>query len=110
IRPAPRPPSSLLLRSRLQQRAPRPHPENPPAGASSVPAAERRERDLKKSRAPSYSITREKSRLSSIFKYFQHRGNMAELQLDREKTALVLIDLENAVVGMNPGPHTAAQV
>src|SRR6202021_3547102 len=35
---------------------------------------------------------------------------MAELQLDPEKTALVLIDLENAVVGMNPAPHTAAQV
>src|SRR5580698_7545410 len=35
---------------------------------------------------------------------------MAELQLDSEKTALVLIDLQNAVVGMNPVPHTAAQV
>src|ERR1700677_1769280 len=35
---------------------------------------------------------------------------MAELQLDPEKTALVLIDLQNAVVGMNPAPHTAAQV
>src|ERR1700735_3913024 len=35
---------------------------------------------------------------------------MAELQLDPEKTALVLIDLQNAVVGMNPVPHSAAQV
>src|ERR1700754_615243 len=35
---------------------------------------------------------------------------MAELQLDPKKTALVLIDLQNAVVGMNPAPHTAAQV
>src|ERR1700685_321666 len=35
---------------------------------------------------------------------------MAELQLDPKKTALVLIDLQNAIVGMNPGPHTAAQV
>ena len=35
---------------------------------------------------------------------------MAELQLDPKKTALVLIDLQNAVVGMNPVPHTAAQV
>src|SRR5580698_8575128 len=35
---------------------------------------------------------------------------MADLQLDSEKTALVLIDLQNAVVGMNPVPHTAAQV
>src|ERR1700758_4154889 len=34
---------------------------------------------------------------------------MAELQLDPKKTALVLIDLQNAIVGMNPGPHTAAQ-
>ena len=35
---------------------------------------------------------------------------MAELQLDPQKTALVLIDLQNAVVGMNPAPHSAAQV
>jgi len=35
---------------------------------------------------------------------------MAELQLDPKKTALVLIDLQNAVVGMNTEPHTAAQV
>jgi nicotinamidase-related amidase len=35
---------------------------------------------------------------------------MAELQLDPKKTALVLIDLQNAVVDMNPVPHTAAQV
>jgi nicotinamidase-related amidase len=35
---------------------------------------------------------------------------MAELQLDPKKTSLVLIDLQNAIVGMNPVPHTAAQV
>lgn len=35
---------------------------------------------------------------------------MAELQLDPNKTALVLIDLQNAIVGMNTEPHTAAQV
>jgi nicotinamidase-related amidase len=35
---------------------------------------------------------------------------MAELQLDSKKTALVLIDLQNAVVGMNTAPHTATQV
>jgi nicotinamidase-related amidase len=35
---------------------------------------------------------------------------MAELQLDPKKTALVLIDLQNAVVDMNPVPHAAAQV
>ena len=35
---------------------------------------------------------------------------MAELELDPQKTALVLIDLQNAIVGMNPAPHTAAQV
>jgi NAD(P)-dependent dehydrogenase (short-subunit alcohol dehydrogenase family) len=35
---------------------------------------------------------------------------MVELQLDAQKTALVLIDLQNAIVGMNPVPHTAAQV
>ena len=35
---------------------------------------------------------------------------MGKLQLDPRKTALVLIDLQNAVVGMNTAPHTAAQV
>ncbi len=35
---------------------------------------------------------------------------MAELQLDPKKTALVLIDLQNLTVGINPVPHTAAQV
>jgi nicotinamidase-related amidase len=35
---------------------------------------------------------------------------MAELHLDPPKTALVLIDLQNAIVGRNPAPHTAAQV
>ena len=35
---------------------------------------------------------------------------MADFQLDPKKTAIILIDLQNAVVGMNPVPHTAAQV
>jgi nicotinamidase-related amidase len=35
---------------------------------------------------------------------------MAQLQLDPQKTALVLIDLQNGIVGINPVPHTAAQV
>ena len=35
---------------------------------------------------------------------------MAELQLDSHKTALVLIDLQNAIVGMSTAPHPAAQV
>ncbi|WP_158790186.1 hydrolase [Granulicella sp. L60] len=35
---------------------------------------------------------------------------MAELQLDPKKTALVLIDLQNGIVAMNPVPHPAAQV
>lgn len=35
---------------------------------------------------------------------------MAELKLDPEKTALVLIDLQNGIVGMNAAPHPAAQV
>jgi nicotinamidase-related amidase len=35
---------------------------------------------------------------------------MAEFRLDPKKTALVLIDLQNAIVGMSPAPHTAAQV
>ena len=35
---------------------------------------------------------------------------MPELVLDPQTTALVLIDLQNAIVGMNPVPHPAAQV
>jgi nicotinamidase-related amidase len=35
---------------------------------------------------------------------------MAELKLDPRKAALVLIDLQNAVVGMSTAPHPAAQV
>jgi len=35
---------------------------------------------------------------------------MAELQLDPQKTALVLIDLQNAVLGMTPAPHSADKV
>jgi nicotinamidase-related amidase len=35
---------------------------------------------------------------------------MAELHLDLKKTALVLIDLQNGIVGMNPAPHPAALV
>jgi nicotinamidase-related amidase len=35
---------------------------------------------------------------------------MAELLLDPQKTALVIIDLQNAILGMNPAPYSAAQV
>jgi nicotinamidase-related amidase len=35
---------------------------------------------------------------------------MAELQLDAQKTAIILIDLQNAIAGMNTAPHSAAQV
>jgi nicotinamidase-related amidase len=35
---------------------------------------------------------------------------IAELQLDSHKTALVLIDLQNAIVGMSTAPHPATQV
>lgn len=35
---------------------------------------------------------------------------MAELELDPKKTALVLIDLQNAILGMNTAPYSAAQV
>src|SRR6202789_4584759 len=35
---------------------------------------------------------------------------MAELQLDPQKTALVLIDLQNAILGMTPAPHSAEKV
>src|SRR5580698_2196765 len=35
---------------------------------------------------------------------------MAELQLDPQKTALVLIDLQNAVLSMTPAPHSADKV
>lgn len=35
---------------------------------------------------------------------------MAELKLDSKTTALVLIDLQNAILGMNPALYPAAQV
>jgi nicotinamidase-related amidase len=35
---------------------------------------------------------------------------MAELQLDPKKTALVLIDFQNAVLGMTSAPHTVDKV
>jgi nicotinamidase-related amidase len=35
---------------------------------------------------------------------------MADLHHDPKKTALVVIDLQNAIVGMNTVPHAAAQV
>jgi nicotinamidase-related amidase len=35
---------------------------------------------------------------------------MTEFRLDPKKTALVLIDLQNAILGMKPEPHTAEQV
>ena len=35
---------------------------------------------------------------------------MPAFQLDPQKTALVLIDLQNAVLGMNPAPYSAEQV
>ena len=35
---------------------------------------------------------------------------MPEFQLDLQKTALILIDLQNAVLGVNTAPYTAAQV
>ena len=43
-------------------------------------------------------------------KAFSTKRNMAELELDPKKTALVFIDLQNAIVGTNRVPHTAAQV
>jgi hypothetical protein len=35
---------------------------------------------------------------------------MPELQLNPKKTALVLIDLNNAILGQNTAPYTAMQV
>jgi nicotinamidase-related amidase len=41
---------------------------------------------------------------------FKKEEPMPELQLNPQKTALVLIDLQNAVVGMHTAPYTAVQV
>ena len=35
---------------------------------------------------------------------------MSQLVIDSRKTALVAIDLQNAVLQMNPAPHAAAEV
>src|ERR1700744_4566240 len=34
---------------------------------------------------------------------------MSEFKLDPHTTALVFIDLQNGIVGMNPAPHSAAE-
>jgi nicotinamidase-related amidase len=41
---------------------------------------------------------------------FNKEEPMAELQLDPQKTALVLIDLQNGILGMTPAPHSADKV
>jgi nicotinamidase-related amidase len=43
-------------------------------------------------------------------KLFLPEELMPEFQLDPQKTALVLIDLQNAVLGLNPAPYSAAKV
>jgi nicotinamidase-related amidase len=35
---------------------------------------------------------------------------MSQLVIDPRKTALVAIDLQNAILRMNPAPHAAAEV
>src|SRR5258708_12554301 len=37
-------------------------------------------------------------------------ATLNSLNLDSKKTALVIIDLQNAIVGMNTAPHPAAQI
>ena len=70
----------------------------------------RRERNLTKARESSYSKF-QRNRGSPRFKnIFNKEEPMAELQLDPQKTALVLIDLQNAVLGMTPAPHSADKV
>ena len=39
-----------------------------------------------------------------------HGATLNSLNLDSKKTALVIIDLQNAIVGMNTAPHPAAQI
>src|SRR6266436_1023471 len=46
-----------------------------------------------------------KSRVSSIL-----GATLDSLNLDSKTTALVIIDLQNAIVGMNTAPHPAAQI
>jgi nicotinamidase-related amidase len=48
--------------------------------------------------------------MSSILNILNKEEPMAELHLDPQKTALVLIDLQNAVLGMTPAPHSADKV
>src|SRR5580658_1063431 len=107
---APRSRSSWLLHNQLRQTVPPPHPGNWRACVKSAPVAGRPLSNLTNSRTSSYSIPW-KSRVPSILvTNFSLRSPMANLQLDPHKTALVLIDLQNAVVAVNTAPHPAAQV
>lgn len=75
-----------------------------------MPTVVRRERDLTKAREASYSKSREREASLAFTNIFNKEEPMAELQLDPQKTALVLIDLQNAVLGMTPAPHSADKV
>src|SRR3984957_14308562 len=107
---APRSRSLWLLHSQTRQTVAPPHPGNWRACVKSAPVAGRPLSNLTKSRTSSYSIPW-KSRIPSISTTNLFlRSPMEELQLDSHKTALVLIDLQNAIVGMSTAPHPAAQV
>src|SRR6202040_4046630 len=107
---APRSRSSWLLHSQLRQTVPPPHSGNWRACVKSDPVVGRSLSNLTNSRASSYSIPW-KSRVPSISEINLFlRSPMTELQLDSLKTALVLIDLQNAIVGMSTAPHPAPQV
>ncbi len=75
-----------------------------------MPTVVRRERDLAKTREPSYYKIQIKRGSPRFHNIFNKEEPMAELQLDPQKTALVLIDLQNAVLGMTPAPHSADKV
>ena len=49
-----------------------------------------------------------KLKFEGILVYFG--ATLNSLNLDSKKTALVIIDLQNAIVGMNTAPHPAAQI
>src|ERR1700685_1590188 len=79
-------------------------------GVPSAAAGERHVRDLTKPRACSYS-TSSKSRIhSTLPNSFRKEDSMPVIQLNPKKTALVLIDLQNATVGVNTAPYSVVQV
>jgi nicotinamidase-related amidase len=90
---------------------PRPHPERRRDGVPSVPAAARHVREFDKCEGILiFYIYGIEDALDFVDTGFSTEDPMPELQLNPKKTALVIIDLNNAILGFKTAPYTPAQV